>query len=159
MDVCDSTHRTYFHKGDPYACDRDMGHPGDHQNIEHGWVWSRGGSRSISPGAFDCPSCGTRRVESDLIKERVEGDQCASCDFWDLAAERYISGESFAVNGRMYTWAPSKPWGFDGAIALITKSDGSTLGPGPGLWDNGQIPHERRNVLVDNATIEWKGRA
>lgn len=158
MNICSSTHRPHFQR-DEVACERESAHSGSHQNLEAGWTWSRGGSHSVNRDAFDCPTCGTRDVQSDLVKERAQGDQCSSCDFWDEAAERYHSGESFAVDGRMYTWNPSHPHGFGGSSVLITKVDGSTIGPGPGLWNNGMIPHERRDVLVDNAIIEWRGRA
>lgn len=153
MSACGSTDRVVF--GGPTQCEREDGHPGQHQNSEDRWIWSSGGAHGMPRDGYDCPECGTHDVRSDLVKQRTEGDQCGTCDFWDAIAEQYRDGRTVVSDGRAYTWAPSQPWGFDGAKVLITKTDGTTLGPGAGLWSNGAVPDERRTILPDNATIEW----
>lgn len=136
-------------------CEREDGHPGKHQDTAARWIWERGGGRTMTEGMHVCPVCGTRAVCSDLEKKRTEGDQCSSCDYWDAVVERVQEGSGIISEGVAYTWAPDKPWAFDGTRFRIIKTDGAVLGPGPGLWHNGTVPHERRGVLPDNATIEW----
>ena len=136
-------------------CEREAGHPGDHQDSAARWIWDGGGGHSMTVDAHVCPVCGTRDVVSGLARERAEGDQCRSCDYWDAVAERVQAGTGIIAEGVAYTWAPDKPWAFDGTRFRITKTDGTVLGPSPGLWHNGTVPHERREALPDNATIEW----
>lgn len=136
-------------------CEREEGHPGDHQNLEIGWTWNSGGARSIRNGTYDCPTCGTHSVTSDGLKDRKEGDQCFDCDFWDEKEELYKQGTVFVADGNAYILIPEAPRGFGGRKVTIHHEDGRVVGPTAGLWSNGNVPHERRGVLADNATIEW----
>lgn len=155
MSICESTFYEML-KQESLSCERGSGHHGRHQSFSSGWVWSEGGGHTVSSDAPFCPTCGTQDVKSDIQKERVVGDQCATCDFWDGKEKLYDEGIVFVVDGDAFVLVPSQPQGYAGREVIVNFLDQDRIvGPTKGLWHNGTVPHERRNVMPDNATIAW----
>lgn len=139
----------------PIYCERADSHPGGHQSWSGGWVWTAGGGHTFSRDSAFCPTCGTQDVKSDGLRERIEGDQCSTCDFWEERAEAYSAGGAFVAHGRAYVLNPQNPHGFGGRKVTVKFFHGEAVGPTPGLWDNGEVPHEWRELMPDNAEIVW----
>lgn len=118
-------------------------------------MWTAGGGHTFSRDSAFCPTCGTQDVKSDGLRERIEGDQCSTCDFWEERAEAYSAGRAFVAHGRAYVLNPQNPHGFGGRKVTVKFFHGEAVGPTPGLWDNGEVPHEWRELMPDNAEVVW----
>ena len=111
---------------------------------------------------YTCKICGQTENSDNWTNghEMQERQLCFTCNFWmqnheeDLRVGKY---EYAIIEGTHYRLLPHTNdffKGFGGAKTRITFFDGH-VEECDNLWCLGDIPERFRDIMPDNATIEW----
>lgn len=144
-------HTTHRYGEGEIRCERPAGHPGNCWHAAggpgqtYGVIFSRGFSVSAAADYVPCDKCGTMH--------RPDGE-CLFCETHEAWLAAYERGEVIVANGRAMKRTRASG-AFGNAQITVTMNDGRVFGPDSKTWDLGDIPHEYRDRMPDNAVLTW----
>lgn len=141
------------------SCEREQGHKGQHQQAVvqtfkdkqvPSWAsWSDGsGGLSADKGFTACLQCGAMHDPRAHYGDSPERP-CFHCRFWNELVEEYNKGKRLIIDGTSYAWGNEQ--GFGGRTFTVTTAEGTVTRKG--LWYQGKIPWEFRDLMPDNAAF------